>query len=624
MNEDNRTEDFFSDINGHDNGTDDTFKDRENHVEARSADSKRGDTDGLDESKIHDLKAIEKKLPSERVSLMRERVMHLEGLGLDPKKTLTDFTLLRQMRPDPTYALLGKTPAERIKRMEIWLDRRRPSVPKVITSGLLKSDDLNAVTIHSARFRQAFNDSEKLTRMVIMCTEIIKRLEDKRSEQVAHQEEIEFAEKAKEAVESDAGPYDRVQIGREMIWIIDNHIAEYRSDLEMLVSRLNRARSEEKRLISAMHGWSVDIARTIESTGFDSSNNRSVRRKVIQEIMDILERHAGSIPELRAKMDHPEGSYPLMKQVLEDRMIVEEVEAEDTIGDVAPIAIDQFMPQILSEIEDDVVDNISQPPPKPLAPAFDVNARFLPEISEPTQRADGHGRINSIENADSAYAGFESPVGDAVTISVPGQSNPCGIFARLDRRVAFLEQSSHTLFEGDPMIWAKFEVPAGPYRLLQVEGKSSLLPRYTGCGLLPPVANLEDAGELLRTNSMPSAPNSLQDWGPAGKQPLLRPHELDSTLDDPADAYEICRKLVNMDRWQWSDAHDPSVLAEESVVRWWLFLLAGRMRPGKIDLLWPDGFFHGVEGHDPVLKDNGHYRLVRVDGGSRSSALKSD
>lgn len=130
------------------------------------------------------------------------------------------------------------------------------------------------------------------------------------------------------------------------------------------------------------------------------------------------------------------------------------------------------------------------------------------------------------------------------------------------------------------------------------------------------------AHELLSMNGMPGATASLQDWGPTGKRPLLRPHELDSTLDDPADAYEICRKLVKMDRWQRSDAHDPSVLAEESVVRWWLFLLAGRMRPGKIDLLWPDGFFHGVEGHDPVLRDKGHYRLVRVDDGSIRSALK--
>lgn len=82
-----------------------------------------------------------------------------------------------------------------------------------------------------------------------------------------------------------------------------------------------------------MHGWLIDIARTLEASGFDASNNRSVRRKVIREFMEILERYAESNPELRAKMDDPVGSYSLMKQVLEDRMTAEEVEAEGTPGD---------------------------------------------------------------------------------------------------------------------------------------------------------------------------------------------------------------------------------------------------------------------------------------------------
>lgn len=623
MNKDEQNEELFSGINSHKHGREDSFKDGAAHTEKRSPNSEGRDVEGLDKSRIRDLEALKKKHPSERVSLMRERILFLESLDFDPEKTLDDFTALRQMRPDPTYALLGSIPAERIIRMETWLDKRRPSVPKVVASGLLKSDDLHAVTIHSARFRAAFNDSEKLTRMVMLCDEIIARLEAMRSEQLAHQEKIECTKEAEKLGESDTGPYDRVQIGREIIWNIDNQIAEYRSDLRLLLSRLNRARSEEERLFSSMHSWSHDIVRTLESAGFDSSNNRGVRRKVVREIVDILERHARSIPELKAKMDDPKKSFSLIKQILEDRMKAEEIEQEDTVEDVDPVAVDQPHAQELNEIDDDSVDKPDTPQPEPLVPAFDKNAFSLVEICEPAQRADGHGRINGVEDAHAAYAGFASQFGGAVTVNVAGESNPCEIFARLDKRVAFLGQPSHALVEGHPMNWAKFEVPAGPYMLLQVEGKSSLLPRYTG-GVLPYVTNLEEADELLRTNGMPSAHPSLQDWGPTGKRPLLRPHVLDSSIGDPAKAYEVCRKLVNLDRLQRSDVHEPDALAEESIVRWWLFLLAGRMRPGQIDLLWPDGFFHGVEGHDPVLKDNGHYRLVRSDGGSISSALKFD
>ncbi|QGY79299.1 hypothetical protein [Sphingorhabdus lacus] len=621
MDKDEQNEELFSGINSHKTGSEDSFKDGALPTEMRSPNSEDRDVEGLDKSRIRDVEALKKKHPSERVSLMRERILFLESLGFDPEKTLNDFTVLRQMRPDPTYALLGSIPAERIRRMETWLDKRRPSVPKVVASGLLKSHDLPTVTIHSARFRAALNDSEKLTRMVMLCDEIIARLVAKRSEQLAHQEKIECTKEAKKPGESDTGPYDRAQIGRELIWNIDNLIAEYRSDRAMLLGRLSRARSEEERLFGAVPGWSLDIARTLESAGFDASSNRSVRRKVVQEIMEILERYAGPIPELRAKMDNPKGSFSLMNQVLEDRMTAEEIEAEDKIDEVAPVADDQPIPQDLGEVDNEIAGNPDPAQPSHLAPAFDNNGLSLLEISEPAQRADGHGRINGVENARAAYAGFASQFDEAITINVAGKSDP--IFARLDKRVAFLEQRSHNLYEGDPMNWAKFEVPAGPYMLLQVEGKSSLLPRYTG-GLFPSVANLEEADELLRTNGMPTAHTSPQDWGPTGKRPLLRPHVLDSTIGDPTKAYEVCRRLVNLDRWQWSDAHEPSALAEESIVRWWLFLLAGRMRPGQIDLLWPDGFFHGVEGHDPVLKDNGHYRLVRSDGGSISSAFKFD
>lgn len=625
MDKDEQNEELFPGINGHKQGREDPFEVRPAHAELRSPHSEGCDVEGLDEPKIHDPEALKKKHPSERVSLMRERKMFLESLDFDPEKTLNDFTLLRQMRPDPTYALLGRIPAERIIRMETWLDKRRPSVPKVVASGLLKSDDLRAVTIHSARFRAAFNDSEKLTHMVMLCDEIIARLEAKRSEQLAHQEKIECAKEAEDPGESDTGPYDRAQIGRELIWNIDNLIAEYRSDLAMLLGRLSRARSEEKKLFGAVHGWSLDIARTLESAGFDASSNRSVRRKVVQEIMEILERYAGPIPELRAKMDDPKGSYSLMKQVLEDHMTAEEIEAEDLIDDSAPTAGDQTNPSELSGIEDDVVDNPSQPELGLMAPAFDKNALCLVEIVEPAQQSEGHGRVNGVEDAHAASAGFASQYDCTTTIEMPDKPEMVDIFARMDKRIPFLEKWHHAVSLGDPLNWAKFDVPAGPYKLIQIKGRSGLLPCYQEISSMPPVESLQDAVDLLDGTGEPAVRLSLSAWGPAGERSArLNEHVLNGPSGDPTEAYEVCRKLFDLRSWIWSNADQPSDLAKESMIRWWLFLLAGRMRPGQIDLLWPDGFFHGVEGHDPVLKDNGHYRLVRSDGGSISSALKAD
>lgn len=571
------------------------------------------DSDGLSDADRDLLLELTKKTSStERTAHAARRERVLTMLGFDAKEVMPLYSRMCAMRLDPTFALLGDDPMSRVVRMDMWTEARRKVLPRPATSAFDRAESKRYFSIDTARAKAAFDDLEELNKMLIFSHVISGRLEDLLTEQRMFEHEIE----------------ERIA----------------------LLSR------REDTANNKVPSWAVLITRAIEAAGFGSVNHVAIRdnlvseiagaieqassgpsagsrRRLVEDIMGMIEQKAATLPEGNDQTQKADGAYDRMKTIIMDSVAIEESNMAGPFAvagakDGSAVVVDgQPVPPALGNDDDDNVDYNTQQSAGPLAPAIDEKALGFFESGELCQRADGHGLITSIDNVDTAYAGFASQYIDTMQVLATYNKELGDVFARLDERVPFPAGQFSVGLDGeiDPLCWAKFEVPAGPYKLIQVKGQSSLLPRYTQFGMLPPVASLEDAGNLLGMTGEPGVQSSLKAWGPAGDGPAhTRPHVLDGSRGDPAEAIEVCRKLVAMQRVRWKDAEHVTDIAMESIARWWLFLLAGRMRPGQIDLLWPDGFFHGVEGHDPLVTENAHYRLVRCDGGRIGAALKAD
>ena len=530
-----------------------------------------------DKELLRDLTKV--KSSSERSKIKREREAFLTMLGLDPKELMSDFARLCGMGLDPAFALTGIDPLDRVRRMEIWVSERRKVMPRAGSAPLLKDNTKGQVSIGSERAEDAFNDVEEVTRLIFLSRTIASKLELMAADQ--------------RAFEGD------------------------------LMDRLVVLQAREDKVEGSLPSWIIEIARLIEATGLQAASFRGVRRQMVEEVIQVLARVASELPDDVNKTTQTDGLFDRVASRTLDR-----AEADDAISEASAGVVDGQPAPLASgnDDDDDKVQSVKQDAVL-LAPAFDEKALNILPIGDPAQRAQGHGMIAGIENASDAYAGFASQYVGTLMTSMRHKEEMSDVYIRFDERISLPAEGFSVGLDGeiDALNWAKFEVPAGPYKLVQMKGQSSFLPRYTEHGMLPPVASLEDAGNLLGMNGEPGVQLSLQAWGPGGSGPAhTRAHVLDGSRGDPAQAYEICRKLVAMQRVRWKDAEHVSELAMDSIARWWLFLLAGRMRPGQIDLLWPNGFFHGVEGHDPFLRDKGHFRLVRIDGGRIGSGLKAD
>lgn len=520
------------------------------------------------------------KSSAERSMIKRQREAFLRMVGLDPKEAMTDFKRLCGMSIDPTFAVLGSDPIERARRLEAWVIERRKVMPRACSSALLKEAPGGPVSIDSERAKAVFDDVEELTRLVFLSRTISSRL--------------------------------------------DAMAADQRSLEAELLDRLAVLKAREDKIEGSIPAWIVELARAVEATGLPAGAFRGVRREMVEAVTEALVRVASKLPEGVNKTVEEGGVFDRVSTRMLDR-----AEAYGFPFDNAGSAVDGHPAPSASPMDDDD-KGISPPPveaPGPLAPLVDLVALKAHPPTEPVIRAEGHGMIAGLSNVDAAYAGYATNIYGGILTTETFTRHLGDVEMRLDERILIPRHHWVPGANGEihPFGWSKFEVPAGPYLLLQLKARSSLLPSYSENGMLPPVSSLVEAGALLGINGEPGVEASLSAWCPAGAGPMHeRAHVLDGPRGDPLLAYEVCKKLVAMQRAHWQDTGEVSDLALDSMARWWLFLLAGRMRPGQIDLLWPDGFFHGVEGHDPMTGDRTHFRLVRNDGGRIGLALKND
>lgn len=99
---------------------------------------------------------------------------------------------------------------------------------------------------------------------------------------------------------------------------------------------------------------------------------------------------------------------------------------------------------------------------------------------------------------------------------------------------------------------------------------------------------------------------------------------MDAPGGDPQLAYRVMQRAVRMHlaaHLSPDDMMQVAPLGAEHLARFWLWLVAGRMRPGVVEKLWPDGFFHGVHGHDALLGNEAHFVLRLAEGGNASAGL---
>ncbi len=222
-------------------------------------------------------------------------------------------------------------------------------------------------------------------------------------------------------------------------------------------------------------------------------------------------------------------------------------------------------------------------------------------------RAEGHGRIDGL-TPENCFAGVVSAVQHGPESTLLDAASAC-----MQTRSA-IDLGELVVMPGgmvEAAAWTRFEVPMGPYVLQQTLGCSNTLPPFHSAVSLPPYISLAQYGRLLGLADFELRDLAL--WDAPGDGPAhMRPHLLNGPAGRPDLAYEVMKRAVE-DHYRLNEGLNrlPELTAKaaDQMARFWLFLVAGRMRPASISTLWGEGFFAGVEGHDPVLKDTGYWSL---------------
>ena len=188
--------------------------------------------------------------------------------------------------------------------------------------------------------------------------------------------------------------------------------------------------------------------------------------------------------------------------------------------------------------------------------------------------------------------------------------------ARMEEREGF-QLSSVKVVDGvlPDAAWTRYEVLYGDYALVQMKGASSVLPRLRDAanladpssglvsGMFPPFASMARFGEMVGVSDREL--KSLAAWdAPGAGSGHMQPSVMDGGRGDPVQAYEVMKRAVAMHLSSVLGADEAGRIAPvtlDHMARFWLFLTVGRMRAEQLELMWPGGFFHGVEGHDLSL-----------------------
>lgn len=396
-----------------------------------------------------------------------------------------------------------------------------------------------------------------------------------------------------------------------------------------IVDRLEAVRRLEERAIASPPVWALDIARMIESLGFDRLSIRSKGKHIVEDIRLVLVRHGSPSEDTAEMFDRiAERLVHSIDGASDDDDLKADTPA--IIDDDAVFPMDSVIPR---EFGPDVQSSSptlagSDVPSGRVVEAFfagKVGAKTASEPRPDEPRSGGFAMIDGLHGEyrfEGIYSQFER-----------GEASPLDSswMARIEEREGF-GMTEVMLRDGvlPDAAWLRYEVAYGEYVMVQIRSASSVLPRLTNAlalatidsgmisGMLPPYASMAQYGEMVGVSG--TELRSLEAWDAPGTGPAhSRPAVLDGSHGSPVQAYEVMKRAVgiHLSNVLGADASARiSPLAHDHMARFWLFLVVGRMRCTQLEQLWPDGFFHGVEGHDVGLGNEGHLRLLRMNKGS--------
>jgi hypothetical protein len=560
--------------------------------------------------------ALARKTRGEYSEVNRNRDALLDSVDLNSPENKTLRGRIDSLKIDGLFAMLPDDPMDRIDRYRGLIEGRLKSLPAYAFYDLKPKMKIDgSVSIRSERMASIIEDADEIQKSLTLSAHVITSLYEKLHEQIAlHEELLEHAKTVKQT---------------------------------------------QHQAMAALPGWSLELARFVEALGIQSETVKRNRTEIHNALKEAL-----------AEFVADDKRSDIMVAYLEDRSNIDEViptpsndvtskNIDEPIADIAPIfepspsATDMIAPTLelastiaeiattdvspLDHIAPTVLDNVVDQPAKPaLSFCGDFNPAdhdiipFDPTRTntEPTQ---GICRIDGIEKGhglSGLFSQFDYEKIDGLK-SILAQ--------RMDQRSQWVEHLrqpfSKNCFGASSNAWNKYDVPIGDYVIVQKKGRSSILPDYQLDTYLPPYHSMASYLGLLSDCApeidLPLKGNLLI-WDclteVANGEKYMRYH-IDGRHrgGDPQQAYELIRQVVPLYLKLASSLTRPdntSELVKEHMVRFWLFLLVGRMRGNMLNALWPDGFFHGVHGFDPVLKDKGHMVLYRAKAGSIANSIE--
>lgn len=543
----------------------------------------------------------------------RERRNFLASVGITDPDLVELFGKMEQVDFDATYVFLTSDEVEQETRLDELLGRRLNAIPSYAFTNLRARRRIGTRVSGASRLKADLDaDLESIEKSLVLSADIIGRLEEM--------------------------------------------LAVRRVRHDRLIQHYGFLREKHREAQQAVPSWGAAYIRSLEATGKSRDVLRAKAASIWGGFVDVVRAELGDdavanpafVRELERFAKEVEGLPHTVAHSIDGAPDDDDLGVEDQqdIDDTAAFPLDAAVPapfdgDLPSDSVSAIPNVVSQTPPETSSPAptgRTVEAFFAGSIGANTSsentaddiRSGGFAMIEGLENEDrfeGMFSQFER-----------GEQSPLDASwkARMEEREGF-QLSSVKVVDGvlPDAAWTRYEVPYGDYALVQMKGASSVLPRLRDVanladpsaglvsGMFPPFVSMARFGEMVGASDKEL--KSLAAWdapGMAGGH--MQPSVLDGGRGDPGQAYEVMKRAVAMHMSSVLGADEAGRIAPVTVdhmARFWLFLTVGRMRASQIELMWPGGFFHGVEGHEVGVGNDGYMRLFRRRSGSIDASI---
>ena len=183
--------------------------------------------------------------------------------------------------------------------------------------------------------------------------------------------------------------------------------------------------------------------------------------------------------------------------------------------------------------------------------------------------------------------------------------------ARVNERGPVSEITISRLEAGliDHDIWLEPNFAQTGLRLVQHRGTSRLLPSYDN-SVLPPKQTMVGLAGSIEANLFMT--ERFRFWDGQRREPSVEERGDRDAIATPLEVFDMVRRAVvqSFETEQlFNVALDISAQQIDTRTRYWILLLLAKNSPDLIPS-FGSGFFYGVHGHDPGLKDAGYFEVL--------------